>query len=44
MEDGDLEALQDFDPGSIQNDPAAQDRLREAASGVEECSGLSLFD
>ncbi len=44
MEDGDIEALNNFDPGTIAPDEAVQERLSAAARNVDECNGLGLFD
>lgn len=43
MEDGEIEALQDFDPGANEFDPAVQERLGAIAGDIKECEGLGLF-
>jgi hypothetical protein len=41
--EGNLDALDEFDPGAIKPDAAIQERLSAAAREVEECSELDLF-
>ena len=43
MEEGDIEALQSFNPGGLAVPGSARERLAAAAADAPECAGLGIF-